>query len=155
MMAINHAVMGALIGLTFDEPAAALPLAFLSHFALDAVPHYDSEAKSKDERLASIEFFQVQILLNGLLCFLLVIVLASTQPKNWLQAAICAFLGASPDFMWIPRYLAVRRTGRIPKTNNWLLRFHGNIQWLTGPRLLWMELIWLAATGGVLTSLMV
>ena len=40
MTATNHALSGALIGLAVMQPILALPLAFVSHFMLDAVPHF-------------------------------------------------------------------------------------------------------------------
>jgi hypothetical protein len=37
----NHALTGALIGLSVANPVLALPLAFVSHLLQDTVPHYD------------------------------------------------------------------------------------------------------------------
>jgi hypothetical protein len=138
--------------LTVDQPAAALPLAFLSHFALDAIPHYDPPGDTNDEMLNSKSFFQIQLLLNGTLCIALVVILAITQPKNWLMVAVCAFLGAAPDIMWLPMYLSVKRTGHDNTRHYWLLRFHGWIQWMTSPRLLWVELVWLVVIGALLVT---
>ena len=150
MMAINHAVTGALLGATVHQPAAALPLAFLSHFLLDAVPHYDPVTGSKADVINSKKFFREQILINGTLCVALVLILAIDQPEYWLLMAVCAFLGASPDLMWVPRYFQVKRTGRDKPSRNGLLRFHSFIQWSTGPQFLWVELLWLAVSCGCL-----
>ncbi len=146
MMAINHAMTGALIGATVSEPAAALPLAFASHFLLDAVPHYDPASGSTVSNITSKKFIREQLLLNGALCFLLVVILALSQPKHWIVVAVCAFLGASPDLFWIPRFLHAKRTGTDKAPSNVFLKFHSNIQWLTGPHLLPVELIWLAGS---------
>jgi hypothetical protein len=154
MMAINHAVGGAIIGAAVSNPLLAVPLAFASHFALDAIPHYEPVAGSKADSISSKKFFREQILINGLLCFGLVLALAITQPKNWLLIAVCAFAGASPDFMWLPRFLHTRKTGRDLPSTNPLLRFHSRIQWWTSPKLLGVELVWLVATGALLAVLL-
>lgn len=154
MMALNHAVTGAIIGLSVENPAVALPLAFMSHFALDAIPHYDPPKPQGDVALLrSNRFVYEQLVLNGALCIALVMCLAVVRPRHWLVAAICAFLATSPDLMWLPKFLVARRTGRLEVSNNPMLRFHSRIQWLTGPRLIWLELVWLAGTGAILGRL--
>jgi hypothetical protein len=40
MTATNHAITGAIIAVVIDKPVIALPLALLSHFAQDALPHF-------------------------------------------------------------------------------------------------------------------
>jgi hypothetical protein len=42
MMATPHMMAGAAIGKAVGRPWVALPIAFVSHFLLDAVPHLDS-----------------------------------------------------------------------------------------------------------------
>lgn len=41
MLATSHALTGAVILKIIPDPRIAFPLAFLSHFALDLVPHWD------------------------------------------------------------------------------------------------------------------
>ncbi|MBC7581461.1 hypothetical protein H7097_01160 [Aeromicrobium sp.] len=154
MMAINHAATGALIGLTVDEPFLALPLSFVSHFVLDAIPHYDPVEGTNEEKISSKKFFYIQIVLGALLCFLLILLLSITQPKRWLVAAGCAFLGASPDLLSFPRYLSVKQTGMDIDKTNWFWSFHSWIQWRTGPDLLWTELVWLGAIGFCVAGLL-
>ncbi len=40
MTGFNHAVTGALIAGAVGNPFLAIPLAFASHFVLDAIPHF-------------------------------------------------------------------------------------------------------------------
>ena len=40
MTATNHILTGATIALAVNHPAVAIPLAFVSHFAWDAIPHF-------------------------------------------------------------------------------------------------------------------
>src|SRR4051812_30696538 len=128
MTAPNHAIAGALIGLSLGgTPLAALLLAFLSHFALDALPHYDPPG-DEVTRLSSRRF-RVELYAQALLCVIVVIVLASSQRSGWLLAACCAFVATSPDLLWLPKFLAVRRTHRLPRSPNWFWRMHHAIQW--------------------------
>lgn len=151
MTAPNHALTGALLGLAIGNPFFVLPLAFLSHLAQDAIPHYDALG-DEIERIGSKRLVYEQILIGGALCFLLVLCLAITQPHHWLLAAIGAFLATSLDLLWIPRWLHVRRHGADVGHLNWLLRFHGWVQWKTGPKLLWVEAVWFVAGSALLAT---
>src|SRR5690349_8668030 len=119
MIATNHALTGALIGLSIANPAIAVPAALLSHFACDALPHYgdDSPSTLRSKR------FALQLLIDASLCGVLVGVLAVTQPANWLLAAICAFIAAAPDFAWLPGYIRVRKGRPFHEGHNALMRF--------------------------------
>ncbi|HUB92895.1 MAG TPA: hypothetical protein VMB52_00135 [Verrucomicrobiae bacterium] len=146
MTAPNHALTGALIGLTVTDPWLAIPLAFLSHFACDAIPHYDPPG-SEVGRIGSRRLVVDQLLIGGTLCIVVVVVLAAMRPTHWLLAVLCAFLAASPDLFWIPRWLHVRHTGRDVQHLNWFLRIHSAVQWKTGPRLWWVEGVWALCVG--------
>ncbi len=71
MTATNHAVTGAIIGLTVANPVAAVVAALLSHFILDMIPHFGS-----DEDFISTMKFRVMLVVDALLCVALVIFLA-------------------------------------------------------------------------------
>lgn len=150
MTATNHALTGALIGLTISNPVLALPLAFLSHFALDAIPHFDPPGNEK-ERLGA-KSFPLQLLADATLCFLLVVALALSHPRHWLTAAISAFLATSPDLFWIPKFVAARRSGKLLANTNWFWRFHSWIQWRTSPKLIWVEVVWFVVFGSLIAA---
>lgn len=152
MTAPNHALTGALIGLGVANPALALPLAFLSHFVCDAIPHYDPPVSDKAERLGSRRFFWEFLVLGAGLCALVVVVLALARPQHWLLAAVCAFLAASPDLFSIRRFVYVKRTGKDMPRRSWFGRLHSSIQWLTGPKLFWLELVWFAGGASLLIA---
>jgi hypothetical protein len=140
MTAANHALTGALIGLAVGNPAVAVPLAFVSHFVLDAVPHYDPPGDSLT-RIRSHRFLYEQLIANAILCIVLVVALALSRPAHWLTAAFSAFAAASPDLMWIPKFIMAKRQNRLRPNGNWLTRFHSRLQWRTGPELWWFELL--------------
>lgn len=150
MTAINHALTGAIVGLAVTNPALAVPLAFLSHFALDAVPHYDPPGETDEVRINSKTFLWVQLVAGFVLCVGLVAILFIARPTHWLNASVCAFVATSPDLLSIPRFISVKRTGRDIKEQNWFWRIHGKIQWKVGPIFGWLELLWFAGSAMLL-----
>lgn len=145
MTATNHALTGAFIGLATGNAWLAVPLAIASHFVCDAIPHYDVAGTTHAAKIGSKKFLYVQILLGAVLCTLIVIALALLRPQHWLLAASCAFFAASPDLLFIPRYLHVRRTGHDNVKRFWFWRFHNVIQWFQKPVGIVVELAWTAA----------
>jgi len=152
MTAPNHALTGALIGLSISNPELALPLAFLSHFVCDAIPHYDPPGKNLEVRMKYSNRFDHELVWHFLICVLIIGVLALFQPKNWILAAVCAFMAASPDLFWIPRYIQVKRTGKDTKLTNPFLRFHSGIQWKTGPKFIWLEAVWFVVFSSLIAT---
>jgi hypothetical protein len=150
MTAINHAVTGAVIGLAVHSPWLAVPAAFLSHFVLDAVPHYDPPGKTHEDRISSKQFLYVQIVAGALLCLLLVLLLSLAQPTYWQNGVLCAFAAASPDLLSFSRFTAVKRGGKDPWERHWFWRFHSKIQWKTGPKFALLELVYFVAGGSLL-----
>lgn len=148
MVATNHALTGALIGLSIGNPVA-LPLAFLSHFVLDSIPHFGDD----DKRINKTSFV-IQLLADAFLCGVLVLVLAWSGTANWQLAAFCAFLAASPDFMWMPRYLRARKGLNESKQSNFILRFHSWIQWFQRPVGAVVEVVWAGASMLLLANIL-
>jgi len=128
----------------------ALPLAFVSHFVCDAIPHYDPPEQDKAKLFRSGKFVREFLVIGAALCALLVVVLAAVHPANWLQASICAFLATSPDLFWIPRFVRAQRGQKPVPLRNWFLRLHAYVQWRTGPGLVWVEAVWGIACTAVL-----
>jgi len=150
MQAINHALTGAAIGLTIDEPLMAVPAAFGSHFILDAIPHFGS-TRPEPEWLRSRSFKTI-LAVDTLLCFLLVVLIVVIKPKNWLLAVVCAFLAASPDF------LSIKRFSRYTKHKSYkpgkIVEWTSRIQWFERPIGVIPEIIWFVGMSFVLYQLM-
>jgi hypothetical protein len=74
MMATSHAVSGAVIALAIREPVLALPLAFVSHFVLDSLPHIGLDEYGGHSKKPAL-FLKILIidslLLTGLMIFLI------------------------------------------------------------------------------------
>jgi hypothetical protein len=139
--AVNHALTGALIGLVVGEPLLAAPMAFVSHFVCDAIPHFGIHGTAD----IKAPWFKPVLLIDALLCLAVVVVLAVASPVSWLLAAICAFLAASPDLFSAPRMTRYLRSGSSePNLKNPFLKFHHVIQH-ERPYGIFIELAWLAS----------
>jgi len=151
MTATNHALTGAIIGLLIGEPVLAIPLAVLSHFICDALPHY-GRTGPVDKTIAT-KGFRNYLIGDASLCFLLVVLLAVTQPEYWWLAALCAFLAAAPDFGWINKFRKAR-TG-----NKWrpsvFSKFAGDIQWFQRPIGAVVEVAWFVGAIVIITPFLV
>lgn len=144
MTATNHALTGALIGLTVGNPWVAVPVAFMSHFVCDAIPHYGNGNVPVWGKP-----FRIMLLLDALLCVGLVGTLAYSHPSHWLLASMCAFLATSPDFLWIRRFIYARKHKRnLTKFNRLeILLGDKGIQWFQRPIGALVEVAW--TVGGV------
>lgn len=140
MIAINHAMTGAIIGLVVSQPLLAIPLAFLSHFLLDAVPHFDQPGG--EEVYLRKQSFVLQLILDAFLCAVLVATLFLANPSNRLLASVCAFLATSADFMWLPTFWRLKHGQQLEWPNHPLARLHTKVQWFSKPIGGFIELIW-------------
>ena len=149
MRAINHALTGAIIGLSIDSPVLAIPASFVSHFICDAIPHHGFGGN--DESIRSKKFL-VSLVIDFCLCVLLVCLLALMRPERWVLGAICAFVATAPDFAWLPGYVRVKQGGRY-KTGKQHLLFSlaARLQWFEKPIGGLVELAWFAGASVLLS----
>lgn len=139
MTATNHALTGAAIGLTVSNPIAAVVLAFLSHFVLDALPHY---GPSKQDIGGTS--FRNYLLTDIGFCVVLVAVLLLSAGDRWLIASVCAFVATSPDAMWASDFVRARQGKKrqdIFKRGP-VVRFHAFVQWYQKPLGAITEIVW-------------
>lgn len=125
MTATNHAITGSAIALAVKEPLLALPLAFASHFVLDAIPHYGLEklvGYTKHKKTFHRIIKTDAALLSAFLIFLFVY----NAP---FLTFVCAFVACSPDLAWVYRYSLQERFGKNePRPRNRFNTWHVNIQ---------------------------
>jgi hypothetical protein len=135
LIATNHALTGAFIGLSISSPVIALPVALLSHFICDAIPHF-----GVDSSFIKTTVFRNMLVVDAVLCVALVLLLGFAQPNNWLVAALCAFLATSPDLLWVPMY----RSAKQGKTYvlKGFHKFASDIQWFERPIGGVVEIVW-------------
>ncbi|HET6924656.1 MAG TPA: hypothetical protein VFH39_02395, partial [Candidatus Saccharimonadales bacterium] len=128
------------------RPALALPLALLSHFVLDALPHYGYGYIPHHERDQQRNFLRKQTADTyfALLLFWVVPYVLRHQQAP-IVTMLCMLAGFLPDVIWPYQYVMAQRRGGY-KQPDWYARFHKAIQWCERPWGLWVELGWLAAS---------
>lgn len=136
MTGINHALTGGLIATAIANPMIGLPVAFLSHFLLDVLPHF-GEAYGKRSRLSKIVW-----IVDGVVVGIFVIV--ALVSGSWLFL-LGALAGMSPDFAWIYRFTVQENFGKLPpRPENKFNQFHSGIQHFESRVGLLAEVVWLA-----------
>lgn len=142
----NHIITGAVIAVATKNPPLAISLSYLSHFVLDALPHFGppnlkglvESVKHWTFRLGVI----VEILTLIPVLFLIFYLTSGIVPI-WLLIT-CMVVSDLPDLLWIPvyyyenKYQKSKKIGRIAK-------FHGRIQnhsyWGIVTEITWLTLM--------------
>lgn len=129
MNATNHAAAGVVIAVVIKEPAVALPLAFLSHFALDALPHFGYKERGFANFFKQrLTYLVVALDIVGVMTLLYLI-----RDSSWI-IYVSGILAVSPDFAWYYRYFFLERKDLSnPGEDNAFDRWHSRIQWCERP----------------------
>lgn len=121
MIALNHVLAGTLIAvITPAEYTLYIPIiALLSHFVLDAFPHYgnDEEAPVGSRRFRRIVQF------DALLCVVAFGLALYLYPESYFWLGVGAFFAAAPDLLWLVEHKARRRIATL------YFAFAKKIQW--------------------------
>lgn len=136
MLATNHALTGALIASALPLPIA-VPLAFVSHFVLDALPHYGiaSKLRNRSKTYKIIVASDITIALTGAIGLAVL--------HKW-HMEIGAWVAWSPDLLWVIYYFTHSKNLRMHPTN-WFMRFHLDIQRWERPWGIYVELVYFFA----------
>lgn len=146
MTATNHVITGAIIGAVVHQPALAIPAAFASHFVCDAIPHFGNGKTLPFGRHGFILYLLIDCGLAAVILLSLIV----RQPAHWPLMVVCGIAAASPDLMWLPRFVGLLRHKKDAIGSSWLMRFHAVIQWSQTPAGLLVEIAWLVILGSVL-----
>lgn len=101
MTATSHAIIGAAIAIKIPNPFISIPLAFLSHFICDKIPHWDVMTKKADKTKTQIFIYAA---MDGILSLFLVTALffVSFQNSDPVNIFLSAFVAQLPDWLEIP-----------------------------------------------------
>lgn len=127
MNTFNHAALGAIIGLTV-HPVLAVPMAFASHFLLDAIPHFGYPEKEGYGGALKHRLTYAFLVFDAVGWLILAYLLYGQSLFVW----FCAFLAVSPDIFWVYRYFWFERKGLKPPGDDITL-WHRKIQWFERP----------------------
>jgi len=143
MTSTNHVTTGAVIALAVKQPQLAIPLAFASHFVMDAIPHFgiyedDVLRRNKSRVFRTAVSIDVPVAIG--LVFLLPHLAASHVA--WWIVFTSMVAAVAPDFQWIHRFIREVRTKQWSPGGRFT-QFHQGIQWFEHPVGIIPELIWL------------
>lgn len=112
MTATAHALIGASIAVKITNPLLAIPIAILSHFAADLIPHWDAGTNHREKTLTRLKLEATADVLLGFVfaylifskfvdpLYLFVIIIAAQLP-DWLEAPSWMFGIKVPPFTWL------------------------------------------------------
>jgi hypothetical protein len=146
MTGFNHGITGAVVAVVLKEPALVVPLAFMSHFVCDSLPHFGLSGEKIFKPL-----FNGILVADFTIAVVLMVLLGFWFPDlKWvIWAGMIA--AASPDLMWA--YYEAKKAMKKPKKLGLLARFHAKIQWSqTTPGLI-VEALWFGLMLFVLSRL--
>lgn len=122
MLQLPHTTMGLLLAETVQSPLA-IPLAFISHFILDTVPHWDFFTNGKELLL----WRKLAILIDFILSLILGILYCILHTDNYSQVVIalsCCVAANLPDVLEIPYFL-----GWQNKLTSYVLKVQSFLHW--------------------------
>lgn len=126
MTATGHALVAALIVAKIPNPYISLPLAFVSHFALDLIPHWDSGTHRHDiskKRLFYEASFDV--LVSIVLSFILYRDILGQSNYVLLYSAV--FISQLPDWLMAP-YLVLSSKNKYLIWSKWVYKLQHRMQ---------------------------
>ena len=145
MTVTNHMMTGALVALVVKQPSLAIPLALISHFVIDAVPHYGYGSLPAGQRDKQKHFLGKQIADTyfALGLFWLVPFLLRNHQAS-IITSLCMLVAFIPDAVWSFQYVRAQRQGSYQQWN-WFTKFHKAIQWCERPWGIYVEIAWFVA----------
>jgi Na+-transporting methylmalonyl-CoA/oxaloacetate decarboxylase beta subunit len=121
MTGFNHALTGAAIGLAVQQPLLVIPLAFLSHFILDSLPHFDHPLYTFGSKHAwKLYIIDALIAVTGVILTILY------APALLLPITLGAVFAVLPDATLVHYYTK-------GKPSHWFHNFHLGVQWFEKP----------------------
>lgn len=137
MVAINHALTGAFAAVAIGRPALALPAAFLSHFVIDSLPHWNYQIPYGPKLRQTIIGFDL------IASTLILLFLGLALDIDFWLFLLGGLLGMLPDVMWLPYIISGRPSPRDKDTPLHILRrFHVKVQWSETTKGLIVEVAW-------------
>lgn len=135
MTATNHALTGAAIALAVKKPELAIPLAFLSHFVLDAIPHYGPR------RFAFFRYLKV-VAIDAILALACLVFIGLLFPAHFWLIFACMGVSVGPDVVWLPYRKNLEQNDKTGV--DFITRLHWTIQWKEFPMGIFIEAGWAA-----------
>jgi hypothetical protein len=144
MLALNHAATATVIALVIPDPVIAIPLAFVSHFLLDALPHYSA----REHFGLGTKTYYVPILLDIIFTISYTFCAMDFFPHHAGLILACIVASTAPDYIW-----PLNLTSFGKKYLSAFFAFHLGIQRFESTRGIYVEAVWFSATITLLSRL--
>jgi len=126
MIIASHIIVSGLLGATTQNYFLAAVFGFVSHYVLDAIPHWDylsgefiSKVKTETGFLKKKKFWQTMFKVAfdiltglGLLFIIFIVIIKNPVPKNIIPIFISIFFGVLPDALqllyWITKWQSIK-----------------------------------------------
>lgn len=146
MTVVSHLLTGSAIALVVHQPILAISLAYISHFVLDALPHFEVKASKNQSVFERNKAKSFQVVAVGgailtLIIFPLLLFWLNGSVSFWVLIS-CLIASILPDLVWVPRFIREVITHK-EKSRGPISEFHVRIQKWDRPRGLAFELPWL------------
>jgi len=129
MIEFVHIVTGGIIAYKIKSPLISLPLALVSHFALDLLPHWNphiSEEKKKFGKITKKTFAIIFVdCLAGLIFGLTLAISVFPDFKKSIVILLGCLLGSLPDLIEAPYYFFKQKKSPLQKIS----KLQGKLQW--------------------------
>jgi hypothetical protein len=150
MTATNHMLAGAAVALSVQRPLLIVPLAFGSHFVMDALPHFGVDESDGPAQRDSNPLFQYIVLIDIVLTASLLIalpIILRAGVSRWVLSLgmVCAWI---PDAVWVYWFMH-RFMKQRNHRHNWFTWFHHKLQFERTWGI-FAEIIWFGAMGVLL-----
>lgn len=111
MTATSHALIGSSLAVLITNPLVAIPVAIISHFGADLVPHWDAGTNRRKKTIERLRFeAALDVLLGFFLSFVifglfvnpiyLFVMIIAAQLPDWAETPSSKFGFKVPPFSW-------------------------------------------------------
>ena len=126
MTLTNHFMTGVGIALITKNPFIALPMAIVSHYILDSLPHYGFKVwDQRNKGIFKILFRTMLVVDVIVISFFIIFLINNNVPAWYYLSGICGYL---PDFAWWYIWAIPEKFGTVRSELNFINRFHSDIQ---------------------------
>ena len=128
MLETPHVVVGAAIATKFPNPLIAIPLSFLSHFALERVPHWNPHLNTETQKYGKpTKITTIIVVIDVILSLsfgLFIAINTSISPQHFWTILASCFASVLPDVIEGPYFFLKLRNKGI---KTWI-KFQKSIQ---------------------------
>ena len=130
MLELPHTLVGAAIATAIPDPRISLPLALLSHFVTDYIPHWNPHLNTELKTQGKISIRSKVIVMADAGLALMVGTYIAATSGNFIVVILACFLAVAPDVAEIPYYfLGLKNVSWIRK----LIDYQRAHQWQVSP----------------------